>query len=478
MLFNSYVFLFLFLPVVLLGYYALGGISEGLYSRVFLVLASLFFYLWWNPIYLTLLLSSIIVNFYLSIGIKRIENHKKLLLIVGIIWNLSLLGYFKYADFFLENVSLLISKELPLLNLILPLAISFFSLQQIAFLVDSYYRLTDESKLSDYSLFVCFFPQLIAGPIVHHKEIMPQFKKKGASLFNHRNFSFGLFVFSVGLFKKVVIADSISPWVDAGYLAASNLNMVEAWLVSIGYFFQLYFDFSGYSDMAVGLGLMFNVQLPINFKSPYKATSMVDFWRRWHITLTQFIGTYLFKPLVKTKFVASSNFIYPMFIRVFVMSIVGIWHGSGWNFFLFGLMHGLALVVNHVWRRYSLPMPSTLGWLLTMICWIFSIVFLRAETFNDAVLIYQAMLMADGSWVGAPLNASLTQLQFLPAAPFTICLSILFAGLIAICLLQKTALEQEAVFKPNTKYFILTAFCLMSSILLMDKVVEFIYFQF
>ncbi len=292
MLFNSYIFIFLFLPVTLFVYFSLNHRKLTTASKAFLVVASLFYYSWWNIIYLPLILVSMIFNYRIgSLLSKKDENNrftKKQILTFGVVANLSLLGYFKYADFFIENINTAIGGTIPLLNLALPLAISFFTFQQIAYLVDSYHGETKEYDFLNYAIFVTFFPQLIAGPIVHHKEMMPQFADATNKTFSHSNFAAGFYLFTLGLFKKVVIADSFAPWANAGFDVAEQLNFLEAWATSLSYTYQLYFDFSGYTDMALGIALLFNIKLPLNFDSPYKSLNIQDFWRRWHITLSRF----------------------------------------------------------------------------------------------------------------------------------------------------------------------------------------------
>jgi alginate O-acetyltransferase complex protein AlgI len=277
LLFNSYEFIFAFLPITFFIYFAIK--SEQI-SKLFLLFASLFFYSWWNILYLPILLASISINYILGLQLTKKKNKK--LLFVGISGNLALLGYFKYSDFFIENINFIFNSETELLNIALPLAISFFTFQQIAYLIDSYREDTKEYSFLNYSVFVSFFPQLIAGPIVHHKEMMPQFERK--KKIDFENISLGLFIFSIGLFKKVVIADTFAVWANGGF-SGVDLDFFEAWVTSLSYTFQLYFDFSGYADMAIGLALLFNIRLPINFNSPYKALNIQDFWRRWHITL-------------------------------------------------------------------------------------------------------------------------------------------------------------------------------------------------
>ena len=300
MLFNSYIFIFVFLPITFFTYFYINSKRLIIPAKAFLVLSSLVFYSYWNIKYLPLILVSMLINFAIGNslnGNKNIKINKKSILTIGILFNLGLLGYFKYTDFFIENFNIISGTDIPLLHLALPLAISFFTFQQVAYLVDSYRGETDEYDFLNYALFVTFFPQLIAGPIVHHKEMMPQFASKWNLVKKYKNIALGIFIFSIGLFKKVIIADSFAIWATDGFDVAEKLNMIEAWITSLSYTFQLYFDFSGYTDMAIGIALLFNITLPQNFNSPYKATSIQDFWRRWHITLSRFLRDYIYIPL-------------------------------------------------------------------------------------------------------------------------------------------------------------------------------------
>jgi D-alanyl-lipoteichoic acid acyltransferase DltB (MBOAT superfamily) len=307
MLFNSPIYLFLFLPLVVLVYYTLNAKRLILPAKIWLVFASLFFYGYWNPAYLIIIISSILVNFTIGRALhpKRRASRtpgnsllqQKLTLAIGILFNLGLLGYFKYADFLIQNYNRFADASVAPLELVLPLAISFFTFQQIAYLVDSYQSDTQEYDFLNYCLFVTFFPQLIAGPIVHHREMMPQFRRKRNAVINHRNIAMGLFIISMGLVKKIYIADSFAVWANAGFDSPDALNLFQAWGTALSYTFQLYYDFSGYSDMAIGCALLFNIHLPANFNSPYKAVNIRDFWRRWHMTLSRWLRDYVYIPL-------------------------------------------------------------------------------------------------------------------------------------------------------------------------------------
>ncbi|MGB6019807.1 MAG: MBOAT family O-acyltransferase, partial [Sulfurimonadaceae bacterium] len=270
-------------------------------------------------------------------------------------------------------------------------AISFFTFQQIAYLVDSYRGETAEYDFLNYALFVTFFPQLIAGPIVHHAEMMPQFASKWNLVKNYKNIATGLFIFSIGLFKKVVIADTFAKWATAGFDHAETLNLLEAWATSLSYTFQLYFDFSGYTDMAIGAALLFNIKLPINFNSPYKALDIQDFWRRWHITLSRFLRDYIYIPLGGNR--KGSFRTYNNLLATFILG--GIWHGAGWTFVFWGLLHGMALVVHRFWKSIGFTMPNILAWFITFnfinIAW----VFFRAREWDDAIKVLTGMVSGE-----------------------------------------------------------------------------------
>ncbi|ASQ47449.1 Peptidoglycan O-acetyltransferase [Legionella clemsonensis] len=362
MLFNSYTFLFAYLPLtVLMSYFLMRFYAIAVVP--WLLFASLVFYGWWNPRYLTLLLLSILFNFLIAKCIVHTDSvsRKKIALLIGIIGNLSTLFYFKYTNFFLQNANALLNSNFNFYNIILPLGISFFTFTQMAFLIDAYHKKVDEVKLFNYSLFVTYFPHLIAGPIIHHSDVMPQFKRilqsKDSPMM--RYFIIGLSIFAIGLFKKVCIADMLAPKVDTIFQIPGrgyDISMLDAWTGALGYTFQLYFDFSGYSDMAIGLSYMLGIKLPINFFSPYKAINIIDFWRRWHMTLSRFFRDYLYIPLGGSRRGAVRKYV-NLFI---VMVIVGFWHGAGWTFILWGIYHGLLLILNHGWHALKSMFPLKL----------------------------------------------------------------------------------------------------------------------
>lgn len=400
MLFNSPVYILLFLPLTVAGYLGLQRLGRPVAGKVWLIGASLYFYAYWNPIYLPLILGSMAVNFGVGTALHRSKGgpqgwwSRKHILFVGIAFNLGLLGYFKYTDFLIENVNQLLATDWPLLHLALPLAISFFTFQQIAYLCDSYQADTQEYNMLNYGLFVTFFPQLIAGPIVHHRQMMPQFASASTHRLNGRNVAMGLFVFSMGLFKKVAIADTFAVWARAGFDGGHALSLVEAWGASLSYTLQLYYDFSGYSDMAIGAALFFNIRLPVNFNSPYKATSIQDFWRRWHMTLSRWLRDYVYIPLGGNRKGSRRTY-----INVFLtMLLGGLWHGAGWTFVLWGAVHGVAIMVNRAWVDGGRRMPAMVGVGITLFFVNGAWVLFRATSVDDALRMGLGMGGMGGIW--------------------------------------------------------------------------------
>lgn len=387
MLFSSSVFIFIFLPVVFVFAFMLKNYS-GTLRNVFLVLASLFFYGYWNPAYLPLIVISILVNYSIS---KMLGSgpRAKLWLFLGVTANLLVLVVFKYLDFLIVNVNALGWAGDPI-GLVLPLAISFFTFQQIAYLVDSYRGQVGKTNLLDYALFVTFFPQLIAGPIVHHKEMMPQFKSSRIRL---AAIAEGGALFSIGLFKKIVIADYFGEYADMGYANVNNLDFWGAWSTSLSYTVQLYYDFSGYCDMAMGAALFFGIRLPINFNSPYRACNIQDFWRRWHMTLSRWLRDYVYIPLGGNRI--GEVFTYRNLLITFVLG--GIWHGAGWGFLMWGIMHGVGVALHRFWQELGLRLYRPIGWVLTILFVHFSWVFFRAKDLATAKSMMERMVFYEPS---------------------------------------------------------------------------------
>lgn len=409
MLFTSAFFFCGYLPLAFLVYYLLGRRSPEC-AAGWLFVASVAFYGYWMPEFTFLLLSSIVWNFWVGSNIGKLEpisgtaeNRRlaKIWLIAGISVDLGVLAYFKYAGFFVANLNILLGTDWSLGRIILPIGISFFTFTQIAFLADSYLKGTKEYKFIHFGLFVTYFPHLIAGPVLHHAQMMPQFKERETYRLNVPNISAGLLIFSIGLFKKVVLADGISPYADAVFNAAEagiQPDMIEAWVGALAYTFQLYFDFSGYSDMAIGLSWMFNVRLPYNFNSPYKALNISDFWRRWHMTLSAFLRDYLYIPLGGNKKGTVRRYIN----LLATMILGGLWHGANWTFVFWGTLHGVYLVINHAFQKLEGKGMVTLrasppfrlsAWALTFISAVVAWIFFRANDFPSAIRVLSGMSM-------------------------------------------------------------------------------------
>lgn len=387
MLFNSPAFLLLFLPVTLLLFYVAGKTWGGRAAHAVLIAASCVFYAWWDWRYLALLLASTGANFWL--GGKLMLHKRKALLVAGIVANTGVLGYFKYTDFAIQNFNAITGMGLPMLNIVLPLGISFFTFQKIGYLVDCFKGNVHDRDPVRFCLFVMFFPQLVAGPIVHHDQIIPQLKQHQASPFPTADVvSQGLFYLTLGLFKKVIIADNIAGVVVPGFANVGGLELIEAWTVAIGYSLQLYFDFSAYSEMAIGLALLFGIRLPINFNSPYKAHSITDFWRRWHITLGAFMRQYIYIPLGGNK----NGQARMLAASMATMLIGGLWHGAAWTFVVWGLLHGLMLLTHKLWSAVGIKLNVYLARGLTMVCVVFAWVPFRANSLADTVAIWGKML--------------------------------------------------------------------------------------
>lgn len=399
MLFGSLVFIFAFLPVALAGYHGLRLSGRPGGAKAWMVACSLVFYGWWDWRYLFLVGISIAANFQWS---RVMERHPgaRWMLGAGVAGNLLLLGYYKYANFFVRAVDTLVGLDWQVGHIVLPLAISFYTFQQIAYLVESRRDGKAADSFVDYALFVLFFPHLIAGPITHHKEMLPQFAAAGRGRLPTSYVRIGTAIFVLGLAKKVLLADGFALLADPAFNAVRDgavLGTADAWLGALGYTLQLYFDFSGYSDMAIGLGLMFGILLPVNFASPYKSTSVVEFWRRWHISLSRFLRTYLYIPLGGNRHGMVRRYIN----LLATMALGGLWHGASWTFVLWGTLHGLYLIVNHAWnamvpQRSEDAVSGALGWMLTTLAVVVAWVLFRAESFSDAT----SVLLSMGGWHG------------------------------------------------------------------------------
>ncbi len=405
MLFNSYPFLLVFLPLTLLAFFTIARVGP-LFAAGSLAFASLVFYGLWSPPYVLLLLASVAFNFVMGTRIARIHARDdsraaKPVLVAAVAVDLAVLGYFKYANFFLGNLAFVTGLHADFARIVLPLGISFYTFTQIAFLVDAYRGKVVEANPVHYALFVTYFPHLIAGPILHHAEMMPQFRDPRIYRVHAENFAVGLSIFAIGLFKKAVLADGIAPLVGPIFAtsSASPPDLFLAWGGALAYTCQLYFDFSGYSDMAIGLSRLFGIQLPLNFDSPYKAANVIEFWRRWHMTLSRFLRDYVYFALGGNR-----RSITRRYVNLLVtMLLGGLWHGAGWTFVAWGGLHGVYLIVNHGWRALvggNSHAPTRTGRLaartLTFIAVVIAWVLFRAPDFTTAMNILAGMAGAHG----------------------------------------------------------------------------------
>ncbi|WP_107776198.1 MBOAT family O-acyltransferase [Campylobacter concisus] len=458
MLFNSYAFIFVFLPLVFFVYFFLNKKRLSNLAKAFLVSASLFFYAYWSVYYLPILLGGIVFNFLVS---KFLAKHQsKAILIFGIVCNLALLGYFKYADFLISNLNAIANTNLSLLHIALPLALSFVTFQQIAYLVDSYNKQTKENSFLNYCLFITFFPQLIAGPIVHHKEMMPQFANKFNLIKNYKFIALGLFVFSMGLFKKSVVADTFSIFANAGFDVEGNLTFLQAWATSLSYTFQLYFDFSGYCDMAIGLALLFNIRLPINFNSPYKALNIQDFWHRWHITLSRFLRDYIYIPLGGNRGGQSRTY-----LNLFLVFLIGgLWHGAAWTFVVWGALHGVAIVIHRCWQKLNFKLNKIIAWIITFNFVNFTWIFFRAKSFEDAMKVIRGMFFGEFK-----IDVNYLEIFF-----------VVLAFLVVLLFKNSMQMAFDKKFKFTIWQIFATSFFLFISILAirLNNASEFLYFRF
>ncbi|WP_022948525.1 MBOAT family O-acyltransferase [Methylohalobius crimeensis] len=520
MLFNSYQFIFAFFPLTLLVFILLLRRFNKELALGWLVIASLFFYGWWNPAYLGLIIFSILANYtigkILSDPLGN-EKSRRLFLTLGICLNLALLGYYKYANFFITNINALTGSKLHMPEIFLPLAISFFTFQQIAYLVDAFRGVAREQRFLHYSLFVTFFPQLIAGPIVHHQEMLPQFMRRTLNVLCSKNLAIGITIFSIGLFKKGVLADGVAAYASPVFDDARTggaISLLTAWSGALAYTMQLYFDFSGYSDMAIGGARMFGIVLPLNFNSPYKATSIIEFWRRWHITLSRFLRDYLYIPLGGNRNGSARRYLNLMV----TMLLGGLWHGAGWTFVVWGGLHGFYLFVNHVWHKFKLfpnkpntilaRFGQTVSWLLTFFAVVVGWVFFRSADLPSAMTLLSGMSGVHG--VSLP-NAIVVRLgsaadlleswgveptlgggsQFVKAWSW-----IIVTGIIALFFPntqewlsgydpnfsfrqdKRTPPRNLWLWKPSISWAVATGVVTVLGILTLSEVSEFLYFQF
>lgn len=493
MLFNSYIFILCFLPLALLGYFLLNHRGWHKAALCELVLMSFVFYAYNNTKYLLILAVSILVNWILAYLLHRVGNtseicvggiKRKIILTAGILLNIGSIFYFKYFDFFIENMNKLISADFELRHIVLPLGISFYTFQQISYLIDSYRGETKDYGFLEYAAFVSFFPQLVAGPIVLHHEIIPQFRDEKRWRFDHDSFAHGLYIFAIGLFKKVLIADTFGKAVSWGWGNIESITSLEIMIVMLSYTFQIYFDFSGYCDMAVGLGKMFRIELPVNFDSPYKSYSIIEFWKRWHMTLTRFLRNYVYFPLGGSR----KGQIRTCINIMIVFLVSGIWHGANWTFILWGVLHGLAQVFNRLFNKVWDKCNPVFQWLCTfMFVNVMWLIFradnvrqaiktinrmLRMESYNISVQLCSCFKLEEVDWIMQKIRP----LSVFPTKIYGFYMWVFLLGALFICLNMKNL--HEAEFKPTISKAILTSVLLAWSIMSFAGVSTFLYFNF
>jgi alginate O-acetyltransferase complex protein AlgI len=472
------------LPLAFAGYFLLNRINLNS-GKIFLIAMSLWFYAYFNPLYLPIIIGSIIFNNLLSKIIIKEKNffRRKQWLALAVAANLGALCYYNYFDFCIENINLIFNANFNLRYLLLPLAISFFTFKQIAYLVDSYRDEVPAYSLIDYALFVSFFPQLIVGPILLHDELIPQFMDQAKKKIDYENIAKGLMAFAYGLAKKVLLADTFGRAVDWGYGNVPLLDSTNALLVMLFYTFQIYFDFSGYCDMATGLGLIFNIEITKNFDSPYRALSLTDFWTRWHMTLTRFFRRYLYIPLGGSR--KGKTRTYLNFMLIFLVS--GLWHGANFTFIIWGAIHGCFYILTRIFEKQIGKINPALNWLFTFIFINITWIYFRAGSLSDAHLILHKIFnfdfgaIANGVWEAfylpetVLLNKIVTQII---ASDFRLYLWMMTAFSLFAVVFMKNTNERIAAYKPRTTSALITAGLLIWSILSFSGVTTFIYVGF
>ncbi len=483
MLFNSYIFVLLFLPLTIMGYYALNYFKKYSLSKVYLVGMSLWFYGFFNPSYILIMLSSILVNYYLGSKLIKLNKQKisKLLLFLGIIFNVGILFYFKYFNFFIDNINFIFKSDFFLETILLPLGISFFTFQQLSYIIDCYKLNVPNYHILDYSLFVTFFPQLVAGPIVLHSEVVPQFADVSKKKFNYDTFSKGIYAFALGMGKKVLIADTFGIFTDWGYYNINILSSTDAVFVILAYTLQIYFDFSGYCDMATGIGYMFGIELPMNFNSPYKSKTILEFWKRWHLTLTRFFTNYVYIPLGGNR--KGKIILYRNIFIVFLVS--GIWHGANWTFVIWGLLHGVASILTRIFKGGVSKIPSWINWVVTFIFINFAWVFFRANSLETAWTMFEKLFKFDFQPINRLLISSadtITEYGMLNLASIPLTGTILFLSVFIVCIFgaifMKNTNQKLVLFKPTITKLLTSGVILLWSVLSFAGVSSFIYFNF
>ncbi len=484
MQFNSYIFLLLFLPLSVCGYFLLHKIHRPQWAKAYLLGMSLWFYGFFNWTYFLIMMASIVGNYGLNRLMARTKTKgaRKAAFLTGMLLNLGVLFYFKYTDFFITNINAIFGTQIGLLRLVLPLGISFYTFQQLGYMIDSYRGTVPDYNFLDYALFVSFFPQLVAGPIVLHSEIAPQFADEEKHRPNPDNIFRGLYALGFGLAKKVLLADTLGLAVNWAYASIPSLNSTTAFLAMLGYMLQIYLDFTGYCDIATGAALLFNIELPVNFKSPLRATTIAGFWDRWHITLTRFLTTYIYFPLGGSrKGVARA-----CLNTLIVFTISGFWHGAGWTYVLFGINYGLMMVACRLLKKQIAKTPGWVLYPITFLLNLFNISMFRANTISDAVLLWKRLF----SFNFGPVDINMANSVLI--TEFDVIMNNILGGalpmwlplvlLMAFCLYASTGMknmsERLAVFKPTFGRAIVAVVLIGWSVLSLSGVTTFLYFNF
>lgn len=485
MLFNSYAFVFLFLPITLIGYYCLNARGKYKIGELFLLVMSLVFYGLFDVACVPIMVSSIVINY--AIGQILTKRKKKWILCLGITFNVLLLGCFKYTNFVLNNLNKVFSGQFTLLEIVVPIGISFITFQQISYIVDAYKQGECKYCFREYALYALFFPYVISGPIVRHNHLIPQLRDVERKKFNSEKFAKGIYIFAMGLAKKILIADTFANVANVGFSNVANLNALTAAIAVFSYTIQIYYDFSGYSDMVLGIGNMLNLHMPANFNSPYKATNILDFWKRWHMSLTSFLTEYIYYPLGGNRKGAVRTY-----FNIFcVFLISGIWHGASWGFIVWGVLHGIVNVVTRFFKKYILKMNRVVSWVL-LFCFInFTWIFFRAGSMSDAFTMIKMLVNFDFASLGTHMFPEMLQAFVLPEINFLI--QVLFGGanIAKMILMVFTYLvtfvctvassntnDRLKTFKPSMKTVILCAFLLAWCIVSFSGVTSFIYVNF
>ena len=469
MLFSSFTYIFCFLPLTIIGFFL--AHRRGLkWAKGWLLCCSAVFYATAGAHYIPVLLASILLNYLVSRRLRTAKEDTTTVLLAGIAGNLVILCVFKYIYFALANFNWVFGTRFHLPLIALPAGVSFYTIQQIMYLVDRAEGLVEHQDLLDHAVFVSFFPYVLMGPIVRAGQVLPQLADPSGARWNTDNFCRGLFVLLIGLFKKAVLADTFGRWANIGFSYPGNLAFADGWITALTYSFQLYFDFSGYTDMALGSALMLNVKLPQNFNGPFRALGVIEYWNRWHITLTNFITTYLYTPIVRSF--RKVTFSKAMFATIMAMGIAGLWHGAAWTFVIWGLLHGAALVINNWGRRRKIRLPRLPSHILTCLFLLFAFVIFRAPTLAKAGSVFHSMLL--------PSKAFDYDL-FLVIDPFDQAIGFAWMTLgVIIAFVGPTSATLQETFKPTPRMLTLAALTAIVSLLYMNSLVSqgFLYRDF